>query len=115
VKIDLDEMRKVMASAAADNSVSQMLEYAVRKKEGEGEMRLLEVDQKKVEALGKEIGLNMERVAAQIAILNSRGKRGEKEKKLRVLRKKLAFWSKARGALRRLEGGFFGAIRKLLG
>lgn len=123
------EAKHAANEAEKKENVSQILEFAVEKKEaekGKGSMKeeapLLQIDEKRLAAAEEEMRIRVQETKEKIAALGGTKKMGadermkkEKSAKMRALRKKLAFWQKAQGALRRLGGGFFGGVAKMVG
>lgn len=126
-KVAYVEAKKALKDAEKARKVTPIIEFSLKKEgEKEGEMRLLEVDEKRLAIAEAEVEKQIAGVKAQIMLLGARSGKGgaekladggkkEKAAKLRILKRKLAFWQKAHGALRRLSGGFFGGIGKMLG
>ncbi|GEM_PF-6369264 len=119
------EAGKALLLAASKEKITPILEFVLKREKGEGlkqekmedakkDLKLLEIDEKKLEIMERQVDGKIVELKKEVEFLATQ-KEEKKGVKLRALRRRLAFWNKAKGALRRMSGGFFGSIAKMVG
>ncbi len=115
-KGDLLEMRRTLDEARGQNRPALLVQAVIIKPE-EGPLDLLQFDEKKAGLLAVELRQRMEKAKKEQdrLVLLAKGEKGEAKRtamrlRLRKIRANLAFYTKARGMLGRILGGFFAKL-----
>lgn len=108
--------RRALLLASSKEKIAPLIEFVVKREieDAKKDLKLLEVDERKLELMEKQIEGKIAELQVEVKFLQ-KAKDSKRKEKLRALKRKIAFWGKAHGALRRMAGGFFGSVGKMLG